>query len=77
VSGTRAGGLRAAEKNLKKDPNFYKKIGAIGGANGKTGGFAARTHCACEAFNWQPHITAQCIGKRGGRVSKRKSKKEN
>lgn len=76
MSGTRAGGLAAAKKNLKNDPNFYKKIGAIGGKNGTTGGFAARTYCGCAIMDWQPHITAQCAGKLGGKLSRRKSNKE-
>ena len=41
MAGTKAGGLKAAKKNLARDPNFYAKIGAKGGKNGKTGGFAA------------------------------------
>ena len=42
MAGTKAGGKKAAQKNLAKDPNFYAKIGAKGGRNGRTGGFAAR-----------------------------------
>ena len=40
MAGTKAGGLKAAKKNLARDPNFYAKIGAKGGKNGKTGGFS-------------------------------------
>ena len=39
MPGTTQGGLKAREKNLAKDPDFYKKIGAIGGKKGTTGGF--------------------------------------
>lgn len=38
MAGTKAGGKKAAQKNLAKDPNFYAKIGAKGGRNGRTGG---------------------------------------
>ena len=31
MAGTKAGGMKAAAKNLAKDPNFYAKIGAKGG----------------------------------------------
>lgn len=41
MAGTAAGGRLAAEKNKKKDPDFYKRIGAMGGKSGHTGGFAA------------------------------------
>ena len=41
MAGTKAGGQKAAAKNLAKDPNFYAKIGSKGGKNGHTGGFAA------------------------------------
>lgn len=45
MAGTREGGLKARARNLARDPNWYKKIGAKGGANGKgpgyKGGFAS------------------------------------
>ena len=42
MAGTKQGGINARNTNLKKfGEDFYKKIGAIGGKNGKTGGFAA------------------------------------
>lgn len=47
MAGTREGGLKARARNLARDPNWYKKIGAKGGAAGKgpdyTGGFASDT----------------------------------
>jgi general stress protein YciG len=63
MAGTKAGGKKAAAKNLAKDPNFYAKIGAKGGKNGHTGGFAAN-----------PEL-ARIAGAKGGRISRRKSKK--
>lgn len=62
MAGTREGGLKAAKKNLAKDPQFYVKNGRIGGANGKTGGFYAN-----------PEL-ARIAGRKGGRVSRRKPK---
>ena len=59
MAGTKAGGQKAAAKNLAKDPNFYANIGRKGGENGKTGGFAANPKLAAEA------------GRKGGLVSRR------
>jgi general stress protein YciG len=63
MAGTKAGGLKAAAKNLAKDPNFYAKIGAKGGKNGRTGGFAAN-----------PEL-ARIAGAKGGRISRHTIKK--
>lgn len=42
MSGTKIGGLRAKQTNLEKHgEDFYKRIGAKGGRNGATGGFAS------------------------------------
>lgn len=71
MSGTKAGGQKAAAKNLAKDPNFYAKIGAIGGANGTTGGFAAYIPCDCKRIR-NSHHKAQCAGMLGGTISRRK-----
>jgi general stress protein YciG len=60
MAGTKAGGMKAAAKNLLKDPDFYAKIGAKGGKNGTTGGFAAN-----------PEL-ARIAGAKGGRISRRK-----
>lgn len=59
MAGTKAGGLKAAKKNLARDPDFYKRIGAIGGKNGTTGGFAAN-----------PEL-AKIAGRKGGKISRR------
>ena len=64
MAGTKAGGLKAAQKNLAKDPSFYAKIGAKGGKNGRTGGFAAN-----------PEL-ARVAGARGGRISRRGKAKQ-
>lgn len=62
MSGTKQGGLKAAAKNIARDPNHYAKIGAKGGRNGRTGGFAAN-----------PEL-ARIAGAKGGRISRRKKK---
>jgi general stress protein YciG len=60
MAGTKQGGQKAAAKNLQRDPNFYAKIGAKGGKNGTTGGFAAN-----------PDL-ARIAGAKGGRISRRR-----
>jgi general stress protein YciG len=62
MAGTPAGGKKAAAKNLAKDPTFYAKIGAKGGRNGHTGGFAAN-----------PEL-ARVAGRKGGLISRRGKK---
>lgn len=41
MAGTKAGAQKAIAKILARDPDFFKKIGSKGGANGTTGGFAS------------------------------------
>lgn len=66
MSGTRLGGIKARETNLKlHGEDFYRKIGAKGGRNGHTGGFASNPDLARKA------------GAKGGRKSKRGAAKEN
>ena len=60
MSGTKLGGLKTRETNLKKyGSDYYKRIGAKGGRNGHTGGFAANP------------TLARLAGAKGGRKSKR------
>ena len=60
MAGTKAGGLKAAATNKAKyGDNFYARIGAQGGKNGHTGGFAANK------------ALARIAGAKGGRLSKR------
>lgn len=65
MPGTKEGGLKARDRNLARDPEFYKRIGRLGGkAPNKTPkGFAANRELASSA------------GKIGGAISKRGSKK--
>lgn len=63
MAGTKAGGKAAAATNKQKyGADFYAKIGAKGGALGKTGGFFANRDLAREA------------GRKGGRISRRSKK---
>lgn len=62
MPGTKAGGQKAAATNIERHgKNFYREIGAKGGRNGHTGGFAAN-----------PEL-AKIAGAKGGRISKRKA----
>ena len=59
MAGNKIGGLKARDKNLAKNLNFYRDIGRIGGRNGNTGGFAAN-----------PEL-AKIAGSKGGKISRR------
>ena len=60
MSGTKAGGLKAAQTNREKyGKEFYSQIGRKGGQNGHTGGFAANP------------ALARIAGAKGGRISRR------
>jgi uncharacterized protein len=64
MAGTKEGGLKAAQRNKElHGKDFYARIGAKGGKNGHTGGFAANRDLARTA------------GAKGGRISRRGSKK--
>lgn len=63
MAGTKTGGKAAAQTNKTKyGPDFYARIGAIGGRKGTTGGFAANRELA------------RIAGRKGGRVSRRTKK---
>ena len=60
MSGTKAGGLKAAQTNREKyGKEFYSNIGRKGGQMGHTGGFAANP------------ALARIAGAKGGRISRR------
>lgn len=62
MAGTKLGGQKAAATNLERHgKDFYREIGAKGGRNGHTGGFASN-----------PEL-AKIAGAKGGRISKRKA----
>lgn len=59
MAGNHAGGLKAAKRNKERDPDFYRKIGSIGGKKSGTGGF------------YNSHDRAKKAGSIGGKRSKR------
>ncbi|RKV91609.1 MAG: hypothetical protein D8G53_15260 [Candidatus Saccharimonas sp.] len=61
---TRAGGLKARDKNLARNPNFYREIGRRGGSVGGKKGFALN-----------PEMARIC-GAKGGSISKRRPKQD-
>ena len=72
MSGTKIGGLKAAHTNrLKNGLDFYARIGAKGGRNGHTGGFAS-DKVGNDGLTGQQR--ASLYGKIGGRKSKRGKK---
>ena len=64
MAGTKIGGLKSRDKNLAKDPDFYRNIGRRGGLAKVPKGFALN-----------PEFAKTC-GAKGGRISKRRSKEE-
>lgn len=63
MSGTKAGGAKAAATNRSKyGRDFYARIGAMGGKVGRTGGFYANRELA------------RIAGAKGGRISRRTKK---
>lgn len=66
MAGTKEGAIKAAATNKARHGNdFYKEIGAMGGRNGHTGGFAANP------------ALARIAGAKGGRISRRGPAKHN
>jgi len=49
MPGTSQGSKLAAQKNLANDPDYYRKLGAIGGRASNSGGFAADREMARRA----------------------------
>lgn len=63
MPGNKIGGAKAAITNKQRHgDDFYKRIGAIGGRNGRTGGFFANRELASMA------------GRKGGQISRRPKK---
>lgn len=68
MAGNYEGGLKTKEKNLAKDPNWYGKIGAIGGRNSNNGGFASEKVGKDGLTGAQ---RAKIAGSIGGKISRR------
>lgn len=60
MAGTKSGGLKARDKNLARDPDWYKKIGQAGGAKSRTSGFG---HGGAD-----PHVAGRKGGIAGNRA---------
>lgn len=72
MAGTKLGGIKAAETNKKRHgEGFYANIGAKGGRNGTTGGFAADVDCNCSRLPYR-HYVRNCAGAKGGTISRRR-----
>ena len=63
MAGTKEGGAKAKASNLKRNPNFYKELGAKGGKKGKKDG-------AIKGFA-HSHERAVEAGRKGGHNGKR------
>lgn len=59
MAGTSQGSKLAVQKNLAKDPDYYRKLGASGGRASNTGGFA------------EDKVRARTAGAMGGRYGRR------
>lgn len=69
MSGTKAGGTKAAKQNYSRyGKDFYKRIGAMGGKLGKTGGFAS-TSVGRDGLTGKERAAA--AGRAGGLLSRR------
>ena len=66
MSGTKIGGLKAAEANKANDPDFYRKMGQKGGSV---------SHPETRLFRLNKDLAREA-GRRGGTISRRYKKKE-
>lgn len=72
MAGTPNGGKLAAKKNKAKyGPDFYARIGAMGGKKGRDGGFAS-TRVGEDGLTGRQR--AAIAGATGGRISRRTKK---
>lgn len=65
MSGTTAGGIKTRDKNLARDPDFYKRIGSKGGK-----------HTGRKGFALNPAL-ARIAGRKGGKNGRRGVSKKN
>lgn len=67
MAGNKIGGMKAAATNkLRHGEGFYAEIGAKGGRNGHTGGFASMEREKVREY-----------GRKGGKISRRGPSKNN
>lgn len=72
MAGTKAGGLKAAQKNKELyGKDFYARIGSDGGKNGTTGGFWHAKYVLGD------NSKAVEAGRKGGSKSKKQTKVEH
>jgi hypothetical protein len=72
LSGTAIGGVNAAKTNKERyGTDFYKRIGSLGGAKSKTGGFGSSL-VGVDGLTGRER--AKIAGRTGGKVSKRVAK---
>lgn len=70
MSGTRQGAARAVATIKEKDPDFYKRIGQLGGRKGTSGGYYyAKLH-----YSEDDPRHPKNAGYKGGKLSKRSKK---
>lgn len=67
MGGTVSGGLKAAKKNKAKDPDFYRKIALLSQDSWERNGKKPRGFAANREL-------AKMAGRKGGTISRRKSK---
>lgn len=65
MSGTKAGALKGRDMCLARDPDYYVKLGQVGGKLSKGGGFAAGD---------AGRERARVYGRIGGRISRRRKR---
>lgn len=74
MAGNETGGLKTRQKMLERDPDFYKRIGQLGGKASKGGGFAAEGR-GKDGLTGKER--ASLAGKVGGKAPKKKRNKED
>lgn len=73
MAGTASGGKKATQTNKRLyGDDFYARIGAKGGRNGRDGGFGSDT---VDANGLTGRDRARIYGSKGGKISKRGKKR--
>jgi len=69
MAGTKIGGQKAKAKNIAREPDFYRRIGGIGGRNGSRGKGFASEEVGKDGLTGKER--AMIAGKKGGEISRR------